>query len=133
MNYLILSQPSLEYGWELSAALWQLASPANVQQSEGRETAYWSAPIQHSDGRVALPLPDSAEFIHPDADLSVLAQFISTAPAEEQQGVAAMIAEHKGGRMSFAEALSAAPSFAAQTRTREQMEADGWFPQVEDL
>ena len=126
MNYLILSTPTLEYGWQLSAALWQLSSPANVQQSEGRETQYWSAPIEYN-GAVALPLPDSDEFIHPEADLSNLLPFLAAATDAEREGVAALIASHAGERMSFAEALSAAPSFQSQIRTRAQLEADGWF------
>ena len=129
MNYLILSQPNIDRAWQLSAALWELASPSNVQASERRKTTYWSAPINHpTTGAVALPLPTSAEFIHPEADLSNLQPFLANASEAEQKGVAALIASHVGNRMSFAEALSAAPSFQSQIKTREQLESDGWFP-----
>ena len=130
MNYLILSQPDLDRAWQLSAALWQLSSPASVQATEGRETTHWSQPIAHPQtGAVALPLPDSAEFIHPSADIAAIEPFLDeTLTAPEKAAAIAFIDQARNSRLSFSQVLGATPSLQDQIKTREQMEANGWFP-----
>jgi len=129
MNYLILSEPSIDRAWSLSAALWQLSSPASVQASEGRETTYWSGPIKHpTSGAVALPLPESAEFIHPSADISVIEPFLDSALTDYEKAAAiAVIEEARSKRLSFSQVLGATPSLQDQIKPKDDMEASGWF------
>lgn len=133
MNYLILSSPNMDRAWSLSAAMWELSSPADVQLAEGRQTTHWVAPIKHpTQNLVALPLPETDEYIHPSADMAKLAPFLNgILTANEQTATAQTVLERRGGRMNFSTVLTAAPSLQNKIKTQAEMEAAGWFPAEE--
>ena len=131
MNYLILSQPSKEYGLAVSHELWMLARPRGI--SDGETSQYYCGVLSHADGRVAIGALDGTQPVHADADELSFGQLIGHAVTEaEEDGIIAAITEAKGGAISILAIVAASPSLAPNLRTREQLEADGWF-QSEDI
>ena len=127
MNYLILSQPSKEYGLAVSHELWMLARPRGI--SDGETSQYYCGVLSHADGRVAIGALDGTQPVHADADELSFGQLIGHAVTEaEEDGIIAAITEAKGGAISILAIVAASPSLALNLRTREQLEADGWFP-----
>jgi len=130
MTYLILSQPSKEYGQAVSHELWMLARPRGI--SDGETSQYYCGVITHADGRVAIGPLDGAQPVHINADEFSFVELIGAAITEEEEaGIAAAITEAKGGSIDIVALIESSPSLSPNLRTREQLEADGWFPAQE--
>ena len=126
MNYLILSQPSKEYGQAVSHELWMLARPRGISDSETSQ--FYCGVQKHTDGRVSIGPLDGTQPVHADADELSFGQLIGQAiTKEEEAGIVASITEAKGGSISIVGLIEASPSLSPNLRTREQLEADGWF------
>jgi hypothetical protein len=109
--YLLLGQSGEEYAKALSAGLWKLSRP----NADNETTSYYTGWITHDDGRVALYVPEDTQPINGGADIEAFMPLVTKEgiPAEE-------LAQ-----------FAASPTFSADLRTREQLEADGWFPTEE--
>lgn len=130
MTYLILSQPSEEYGKAVSHELWMLARPRGI--SENETSQFFCGVITHADGRVAIGPLDGAQPVHADADELSFGNLIGAAITEEEEaGIEAAINEAKGGSIDIVALISASPSLSPNLRTREQLDAAGWFPTEE--
>ena len=127
--YLLLGQSGEEYAKALSAGLWKLSRP----NADNETTSYYTGWITHDDGRVALHVPDDTQPINGGADIEAFMPLVTKEgiPAEELAQFSGVLSAHKGKRLSFLTILQASPTFSADLRTREQLEADGWFPTEE--
>jgi hypothetical protein len=129
--YLILSTPSIEYADAISHELWLLVRPSSVGASE--TTQFYTGRYAHPDGsKVAIGPLEGSQPIHKDADEIPLAQLIGNAvTADEEAFIENTISDAKGGSLSVVTMLYSIDSLAINLRTREQLEAEGWFPTEE--
>ena len=131
MSYLILSTPSLPYADAISHELWLLVRPASVGASE--TTQFYVGRYAHPDGtQVCIGPIEGSQPIHKDADEIPLAQLIGPAvTADEEAYIENTISDAKGGSLNVLEMLQSIDSLSPNLRTREQLDADGWFPTEE--
>jgi hypothetical protein len=122
--YLLLSNPSLEYAESISRELWLLVRP-----DPGGVTLYYAHIAKSPDqSGYALLLPDESMPIDPDADPEQLIALIDTVITEDEKtSIRDGIQANKGGNMNLRSFVSVIDSLSSQLKTREQLEADGWF------
>jgi len=124
MKYLILTTPTVDHAKQMSAALWSLARPSSTGS-----TRYAVGHIVHPSGDAfALVLGDYTQRVDPDADVDGFVAALPI-PESEKDDVRALLNGARGSRLTVAEFLP--PSLAANLRTREELDADGWFPEPE--
>ena len=129
MTYLILTQPSEEYARAVSHELWMLARPRGISDNETSQ--YFCGVLTH-DGQVAIGPLDGMQPVHTDADELSFGQLIGAAITEEEEaGIVAAITEAKGGSIDIVALIESSPSLSSNLRTREQLEAAGWFTSEE--
>jgi hypothetical protein len=128
MNYLILSTPSEDYANAISHELWMLARPRGISDNETSQ--FYCGTYSHPDGtQVAVGPLDGTQPVHADADELSFGELIGHAvAAEEEEAIIAAITEAKGGSISILSIIEASPSLSPNIRTREQLDAAGWFP-----
>ena len=138
MNYLILSQPSVDYARSISSSLWALSRPEHVRDAKDVSQLYTSW-LVHTDGRVAIYLPDETKHVHSDGDVDSFCGLIGnpdvTITITDEEGVESSqtlpMDEHlntvRGGSINPL-ALIQSTAFTANLKTRTELEADGWFP-----
>ena len=128
MSYLILSTPSEDYANAISHELWMLARPRGISDNETSQ--YYCGTYSHPDGtQVAVGPLDGTQPVHADADELSFGELIGHAvTAEEEEAIIAAITEAKGGSISILSIIEASPSLSPNIRTREQLDAAGWFP-----
>lgn len=132
MNYLILSQPSEDYGWAISHELWMLSRPRAVSSVEVSQ--FFCGVSKHTDGRVAIGPLDETQSVHADADDISFASLISASvTSEEEAAIVAEINAAKGSSIGILSIIQASPSLSPNIRTLEQLEADGWFSAEEPI
>jgi len=125
MTYLILSQPSEEYARAISHELWMLARPRGISDNE---TSQFFCGVLTHDGQVAIGPLDGTQPVHADCDELSFAELIGHAVTEEEEdAIVAAITEAKGGSIRILDLIEASPSLSSNLRTREQLDADGWF------
>ncbi len=125
MSYLILSTPSLPYADAISHELWLLVRPASVG---GDETSQFYCGRCKNGDEVCIGPINGPQPIHKDADELTLAALIGPAVTEEEEDfIIQSIADAKGGSLSILEMISEIDSLSPNLRTREQLEAEGWF------
>ncbi len=131
MSYLILSTPSEDYANAISHELWMLARPRGISDNETSQ--YYCGTYSHPDGtQVAVGPLDGTQPVHADADELSFGELIGHAvTAEEEEAIIAAITEAKGGSISILSIIEASPSLSPNIRTREQLDAAGWFPTEE--
>lgn len=131
--YLILSTPSLPYADAISHELWLLVRPASVGASETSQ--FYTQRYAHPDGsKVCIgelspygPMP-----IHKDANEHSLAELIAPAVTDEEEAfIVTTIQEAKGGSLDVLAMLQQIDSLSPNLRTRQQLEAEGWFTTAE--
>ena len=142
MSYLILSQPSEAYAEAISSSLWALSRPKHVRDAKDVSQFYTSW-LVHTDGRVALYLPNETKRVHSDGDVDSFCDLIGnpdvTITIIDEDGAESSqtlpMDEHlntmRGGSINPL-ALIQSTAFAANLKTQTELEADGWFP-TEDL
>ena len=125
--YLILSTPSLPYADAISHELWLLVRPAIVGADETSQ--YYVRRYAHPDGtKVCIGPIEGSQPIHKDADEIPLAALIGPAvTADEEAFIENSISDAKGGSLSVVGMLESIDSLSPNLRTREQLEAEGWF------
>ena len=129
MSYLILSTPSEDYANAISHELWMLARPRGISDNETSQ--YFCGVVVH-DGQVAVGPLDGTQPVHADADELSFGELIGHAVTEEEEdAIIQAITEAKGGSISILSIIEASPSLSPNIRTREQLEAAGWFPTEE--
>lgn len=124
MHYLILLTPSIEYAEAISRELWLLVRPA------GNETTqYYTGRYAHPDGtKVCIGPVEGTHPIHAEADEFTLTALISPAITdEEEDAIVQTIADAKGGSLDVLAMLQGIDSLSQNLRTREQLDAAGWF------
>jgi hypothetical protein len=124
MHYLILSTPSIEYADAISRELWLLVRPAGNETSQ-----YYTGRLAHPDGtKVAIGPVEGTHPIHTDADEFTLSALISPAITDdEEDALIQTIVDTKGGSLDVLAMLQGIDSLSPNLRTREQLDADGWF------
>lgn len=144
MKYLIL-ESGIAYARALSAAMWGVTRP-----SGDNSTKYYVGTLQHPDGRAALQVLGEAietededgnpayvftesQPIHKDCDASAFREVIKDSVTEaEANAIEAGIEAAKGGRMSLLSVVLASPSLSPRLKTKEELQADGWFPEPQE-
>ncbi len=131
MHYLILSTPSEEYAKAISHELWMLARPRGISDNETSQ--FYCGTYSHPDGtQVAVGPLDGTQPVHADADELSFGELIGHAvTAEEEEAIIDAITEAKGGSISILSIIETSPSLSPNLRTREQLDAAGWFPTEE--
>lgn len=127
--YLILSTPSIDYADEISRELWRLVQPASVAHVDDSQyyCGTWSHGAQVCIGPLNGPQP-----IHADADETRLPALIGPAVTDaEELLIEVSIEEAKGGSLSILAMVESIDSLSPNLRTREQLEAAGWFASEE--
>ena len=126
--YLILSNPSKQYGLDVSRELWRLSRPDSVNSNDG--TQYYCSVIEHpSNGQVAIGPIEPSQFVHADADEERFAGLIEAAvTANERSAIKDEIKSKKGGQIGMLGIMQASPSLANKLKTKEDLAASGWFP-----
>ena len=129
--YLILSNPSEGYARDVSQKLWMLTDPRCVIDNETSQ--YFCGVFEHpKNHQIAIGPLDGNHSIHRDADEVLFTETITGAiTANEKASFNGAIHSAKGGSLSIMSLLEASPSLANNLRTREQLEAAGWFPTEE--
>ena len=130
---LILSTPSIEYAQAVSHELWMLARPRGY--SENETSQYYCGTFAHPDGtKVAIGPIDGKQNVHKDADEVAFVDIIRAALTEgEALALTNVINTNKGGKVTLTDIITATPSLAPNLVTREEMQADGWFPEVDEI
>jgi hypothetical protein len=130
---LILSTPSIEYARAVSHELWMLARPRGF--SENETSQYYCGTFAHPDGtKVAIGPIDGKQNVHKDADEVAFVDIIRAALTEgEALALTNVINTNKGGKVQLTDIIGATPSLAPNLITREGMQADGWFPEVDEV
>ena len=131
--YLILSTPSIEYAQAVSHELWMLARPRGY--SENETSQYYCGTFAHPDGtKVAIGPIDGQQNVHKDADEVAFVDIIRAALTEgEALALTNVINTNKGGKVQLTDIIGATPSLASNLITREGMQDDGWFPEVDEV
>ena len=130
---LILSTPSIEYAQAVSHELWMLARPRGYSDNETSQ--YYCGTFAHPDGtKVAIGPIDGQQNVHKDADEVAFVDIIRAALTEgEALALTNVINTNKGGKVTLTDIITATPSLAPNLVTREEMQADGWFPEVDEI
>jgi hypothetical protein len=130
---LILSTPSIEYAQAVSHELWMLARPRGYSDNETSQ--YYCGTFAHPDGtKVAIGPIDGKQNVHKDADEVAFVDIIRAALTEgEALALTNVINTNKGGKVTLTDIITATPSLAPNLITREEMQADGWFPEVDEV
>ena len=130
---LILSTPSIEYAKAVSHELWMLARPRGF--SENETSQYYCGTFAHPDGtKVAIGPIDGKQNVHKDADEVAFVDIIRAALTEgEALALTNVINTNKGGKVQLTDIIGATPSLASNLVTREEMQDDGWFPEVDEV
>ena len=131
MSYLILKTPSKEYASAISHELWMLARPRGISDNETSQ--FFCGTLAHPDGtQLCIGPLDGSQPVHADADEVAFGQLIGHAITEEEEtAIVAAITEAKGGSIRILDLIEASPSLAPNLRTRDQLDASGWFPTQE--
>ena len=131
MSYLILKTPSKEYASAISHELWMLARPRGISDNETSQ--FFCGTLAHPDGaQLCIGPLDGTQPVHADADEVAFGQLIGPAITEEEEAaIVAAITEAKGGSIRILDLIEASPSLAPNLRTRDQLDASGWFPTQE--
>ena len=127
MTYLILKNPSKEYATAISHELWMLARPLGISDNETSQ--FFCGTLAHPDGaQLCIGPLDGTQPVHTDADEVAFGQLIGPAITEEEEAaIVAAITEAKGGSIRILDLVEASPSLSPNLRTREQLDAEGWF------
>lgn len=130
--YLILSNPSKQYGLDVSRELWRLARPDSVNAND--VTKHYCGVIEHpNNGQVAIGPIAETHRIHPQADEERFAAIIESAVTSGERGaIKDEIANKKGGKAALLGMIQASPSLSPRIKTKEQLEQAGWFPTPEE-
>jgi hypothetical protein len=122
MSHLILQTANPQDAWGFSAAIWSLAA------NTGTNTAYAVGVITHpEDGRLALHLGDYDQAVAADADAEGFVSILPI-PQDERDALRDEILSRRGGRIKLVDMLDFTPTLAANLRSRDELEAAGWFP-----
>lgn len=128
MHYLILSAQATEpYAKRISHELWLLVRPMCAEDNETSQL--WVGCYESSDKTsVCIGPLQGSQPVHKDANEHALAELIGPAvTAEEEEFISTSIQEAKGGSLNVLEMMQSIDSLSPNLRTREQLEAEGWF------
>ena len=130
MNYLILSQPSEAYAGAISRALWAISRPEQVRDDSDVSQLYTSWQVHPESGAVALFLPDESKPVHALGDIDTFCGLVGN-PNVTIDGETLKTDAHlqtlRGGRVNPLNLIQST-AFAVALKTRDQLEAEGWFP-----
>ena len=129
---LILSTPSIEYAQAVSHELWMLARPRGY--SENETSQYYCGTFAHPDGtKVAIGPIDGKQNVHVNSDEVALVDLIDAAiTSQDRTDIIDAINAAKGGTIQMQNVI-AATSLGANLQTREELDVDGWFPEIEGI
>lgn len=123
-----------QHAESFNRGLCRLLRPTHLRSPDD-VTDYYCEMLTHPSGEwAALNLPDTDTVpIHVASDGRELAEVLSVfvrdgaITAEELGGIGGAAGANGGKEVRIADFIP--PSWAANVKTREQMEADGWFPE----
>jgi hypothetical protein len=130
--YLVLSTPDLNYAQAISHELWMISRPRTV--SENETSQYYCGTFAHGNNtQVAIGPLDGTQNVHANADEIALVDLIDAAiTAQDRTDIINAINAAKGGTIEMQNVI-AATSLGANLRTREELDIDGWFPEIEGI
>ena len=133
--YLILSTPSIDYAKLVSHELWMLSRPRSY--SGGEISQYYCGTLKHpGETKVAIGPITSDIHIHVYANVKDFVTLIEFAITDdERQLFSNVINSARSNKVNIVDIVTgAAPSLIDNFRTKEEMEAEGWFEQpVEEV
>lgn len=130
--YLILSTPSLPYADAISRELWLLERPMAIRDSETSQNLCKTY-LHQDKTKVCVGPLEGTHPIHKDADEFALADLIAPAITDDEEAyIVQSIGDAKGGSLSISEMIESIDSLSPNLRTREQLQAAGWFPVSDD-
>ena len=120
----------------LNRSIQRLMRPSHLRDEHYVTDLYCPILTHPVDGRTCLELPESETVpIHIDADGAELQAMFAIFVADgsitqaEADGIAAAVQANAGQEVMIAGFIP--PSWQSNVYTREQLEADGWFPDQE--
>lgn len=130
--YLVLSVPDLNYAESVSHELWMICRPRTVSLSETSQNLCGT--FMHNNGsQVAIGPINQIQPVHVDADEIALVDLINAAiTAADRQYIIDSIVAAKGSTIDIQTTLEGT-TLAANLKTMAELEADGWFPEIEGI
>jgi len=132
MEYLNLTQASIEYAQLISRSIWSARYPEDIRQGDEVTDSYCAYIVHPVSGDVALCFPDEEIPVHPMRKLQPLIDIITAPlPEEMQQEVADHLLNFDWENTPSTIDNLLPPIYANNLMTKEQAEAQGWFEEVE--
>ena len=102
--------------------------------SENETSQYYCGTFAHPDGtKVAIGPIDGKQNVHVNSDEVALVDLIDAAiTAQDRTDIIDAINAAKGGTIQMQNVI-AATSLGANLQTREELDVDGWFPEIEGI
>lgn len=136
MNYILIStvgqSSSEQRANQFTRELYKISRPNPDPQDV---TTSWFGVVKHPvTGQCALEVPDlngEETYVSPQVNLNRLRSLLNPSLADpgEVDNIVAEVNLRKGSRIKFFDLL---PTYAKDNiRTREELEADGWFPNIQ--
>ena len=131
MSYIIITassdKTSEQRCKDISEALWTLRRPRAIRHPRDVTNRFCGI-VVHSDNRAALKISEYDSIrLHAQLDTTELFESMPEYTDEKKALVSTLIADNQGGYVSVSEIL---PDSFVYT-TQEEMEDDGWFPDIE--
>lgn len=129
MNYIIVNASetltSKERCEQFSRELFKISKPVNQSEDVSMYLFGW---INKEDLYALQVDLEYSIYVHPEKDLTALISLLNPAATAEEISIITQSIDG-ASHIPFGEIL---PSYV-QVKTKEELEADGWFPALEDL
>lgn len=101
MIYIPLGTTDIQYGWNLSEAMWLVTNPLPDT------TKYYTSPRVHPETQeIYLPIdPDDAQLIHPDANFAPLIDLLTGLSIATREQIEETLNSSRGKRIAMKELL----------------------------
>lgn len=130
MKYFILSPSStLRLAQDFSRDFFRLSRPANVADRNDVTEFLGKVLVHPTDGRIAVSIPENVLSIHAEADRFGLDPYTVDLIASERVETRNNITSSQNERVMPETILPV--RIAGDLKTFAEMDADGWFPEVE--
>lgn len=125
MFLLVITNPSVEYAAYISEMIWKMGRPEQTR-TEQYVTQFYCGWVEHPDsGQLALNMPISNEYIHPDCDADSIANNLPILD-EEKTSLISSINAAKGSRIQPSSLIPA--SLVGNILTVDEAITAGWYP-----
>lgn len=129
MKYFIMADPSVRVAQDFSRDFYRLSRPSDVADRSDVTTFLGTVFVHPSDGRVAVSIPENLLPVHVQADRFGLDPYTEDLILSERVETRNNITSSKGFRVKPETILPT--RIASNLKTRAEMEADGWFSEIQ--